>query len=58
MNADFRGLKGNDQAKLYLYVGKAGGYWRIFGMTEDVGSVNEDGSPNDGEIPPVVNEEN
>lgn len=58
VNADFRGLKGNDQAKLYLYVGKTGGYWRIFGMTEDVGSVNEDGSPNDGEIPPVVSEEN
>lgn len=58
VNADFRGVKGSAQAKLYLYVGKTGGYWRIFGMTEDVGSVNDDGSPNDGEIPPVINEEN
>ena len=53
VNVSFRGSKGSDEAKLYLYVGKTGGYWRIFGMTEDVGSLNADGSPNEGELPPV-----
>ena len=58
VNVEFRGSKGNDKSKLYIYVGRSGGYWHIFGMDEDMGSMNADGTPNDGEIPPVVREEN
>lgn len=57
VNVEFRGLKGSEEAKLYIYVGRTGGYWHIFGMTEDIGTQNEDGTPNEGELPPVVHEE-
>ena len=57
VNVEFRGSKDSDSSKLYIYVGRSGGYWHIFGMDEDMGSINADGSPNDGELPPVVKEE-
>ncbi|MBQ8966295.1 hypothetical protein [Ruminococcus sp.] len=57
VNVEFRGTKATEQAKLYLYLGRTSGYWKIYGMTEDVGTQNEDGTPNEGELPPVVNEE-
>lgn len=57
VNVEFRGLNGSEDAKLYIYVGRTGGYWHIFGMTEDMGTQNEDGTPNEGELPPVINEE-
>jgi hypothetical protein len=56
-NIEFRGTKGSQQSKLFIYVGRSGGYWHIFGMDEDMGSINADGSPNEGEIPPVVENE-
>ncbi|MBR1863130.1 MAG: hypothetical protein IJ806_03460 [Ruminococcus sp.] len=39
VNITFSGHKGSEQAKLYMYVGKTGGYWRIFGISEDVGTM-------------------
>ena len=52
-NVEFRGTKGSQTSKLYIYVGRTNGYWHIFGMDEDMGSINADGTPNDGEIPPI-----
>lgn len=57
INVEFRGTKGSDKAKLYLYLGRTGSYWRIFGMTEDLGTQTEDGSPTDGDLPPVTRED-
>ena len=50
---EFRGAKGSHTSRLYIYVGRSGGYWRIFGMDEDMGSINADGTPNEGEVPPI-----
>lgn len=35
----FSGNKGSENAVLCLYVAKSGGRWRIFGMTEDLGTA-------------------
>jgi len=38
----FSGSKAADTANLYIYVVKTSGFWRIIGMSEDNGIVNED----------------
>lgn len=38
----FSGSKAEDTVNLYIYVVKTSGYWRIIGMSEDNGIVNED----------------
>lgn len=55
VNAEFRGTKDRSTTILYLYVGRTGSYWHIFGMDEDIGMQNADGTENQGEKPPVVN---
>ena len=42
-NITFRGSKGSEEAKLYIYVGRIGRSWKIFGMTEDSGMLLESG---------------
>ena len=38
----FKGSKGSEDAKLYIYVGKCSGKWCIFNITQDNGIVDED----------------
>ncbi len=42
VNITFEGSKKTDEAKLYMYVAKTSGYWRVFGLTEDVGIMTEE----------------
>ena len=39
VNVTFRGTKDTQDAKLYIYVGRVGRSWKIFGMTEDSGML-------------------
>ena len=41
-NVTFKGSKGSEDAKLYIYVGKCSGKWCIFNITQDNGIVDED----------------
>ena len=41
VNVTFRGSKDSADAKLYVYVGKIGRSWKIFGMTEDSGILTD-----------------
>ncbi|MBQ8108281.1 MAG: hypothetical protein IJ129_06005 [Ruminococcus sp.] len=43
VNVTFKGSKGSDEAKLYLYVAKSGTFWRICGMEEDPGMISVNG---------------
>lgn len=42
VNATFSGHNATETAKLYMYVAKTGGYWRIFGISEDLGTMTEE----------------
>lgn len=37
----FKGSKGSEDAKLYLYVGKCSGGWKIFNLTQDNGIIDK-----------------
>ena len=39
VNVTFSGTKDTQEAKLYIYVGRVGPSWKIFGMTEDSGML-------------------
>ena len=41
VDVDFIGTDRTQEARLYLYMGKSWGYWHIYGMDEDVGSLTE-----------------
>lgn len=41
-DVEFSGELSSDKALLCLYVAHSGGRWRIFGMTEDMGLMNEE----------------
>ena len=56
VNVEFRGTKDTSKSILYLYLGKTSTGWKIFGMEEDVGSINADGTENQGELPPIDDE--
>lgn len=41
VNVTFSGSKGSEDAKLYMYVGKCSGKWKIFNITQDNGIITE-----------------
>lgn len=40
VNVTFKGSKNTETAKLYMYVGKVSGRWKIFNMTQDNGIID------------------
>lgn len=40
-NVTFKGSKSSEDAKLYIYVGKCSGSWKIFNITQDNGIIDE-----------------
>ena len=41
VNVNFKGSKDSETAKLYMYVGKCSGKWKIFNITQDNGIIDK-----------------